>query len=121
MSQPSAAQLDALRTLRTAYPDAEIAIIGATALAFHIDMTWRTSVDLDLVIAVSASDLDPSRLPRWRRHPKLEHSWRTDQGVLVDLVAAPSDALDARELIWPVSGHRMNLTGIRQGLQSSQV
>jgi len=57
VSQLTAAQLDALRTLRAAYPDAEIAIIGATALAFHIDMTWRTSVDLDLVIAVSAADL----------------------------------------------------------------
>lgn len=121
MSRLSAAQLDALRTLREAFPDAEIAIIGAAALGFHIDMTWRTSVDLDLVIAVSASDLEPSRLPEWRRHPKLEHSWRTDQGALVDLVSAPSDALDAGELVWPVSGHRMNLTGIRQALQSSKV
>lgn len=121
MSQPTAAQLNALRSLRAAYPDAEIAIIGATALAFHLDMTWRTSVDLDLVIAVSAVDLDPSRLPGWRRHPKLEHSWKTDQGALIDLVPAPRDALDAGELVWPASGHRMNLTGIRQGLQSSKV
>jgi len=121
VSQLADAQLDALRSLRAGYPDAEIAIIGATALAFHIDMTWRTSVDLDLVIAVSAADLDPSRLPGWRRHPKLEHSWKTDQGVLVDLVSAPTEALDAGELVWPASGHRMNLTGIRQGLQSSKV
>jgi predicted nucleotidyltransferase len=121
VSQLTAARLDALRSLRAAYPDAEIAIIGATALAFHIDMTWRTSVDLDLVIAVAAADLDPSRLPGWRRHPKLEHSWKTDQGVLVDLVSAPTEALDAGELVWPASGHRMNLIGIRQGLQSSKV
>jgi predicted nucleotidyltransferase len=121
VSQLTAAQLDAVRTLRAAYPDVEIAIIGATALAFHIDMTWRTSIDLDLVIAVSVTDLDPSRLPRWRRHPKLEHSWKTDQQVLIDLVPAPSDALEAGELVWPASGHRMNLTGIRQALQSSKV
>ena len=121
MSQLTAAQLDALRTLRAAYPDAEIAIIGASALAFHIDMTWRTSVDLDLVIAVSVADLAPPKLPSWRRHPKLEHSWKTDEGVLVDLVPAPSDALDAGELVWPASGHRMNLTGVRQALQSSNV
>jgi hypothetical protein len=121
LSQLTAAQLDALRSLRAAYPDAEIAIIGATALAFHIDMAWRTSVDLDLVIAVSAADLGPSRLPGWRRHPKLEHSWKTSQGVLVDLVPAPSDALDAGEIVWPESGHHMNLTGIRQGLQSTKV
>jgi hypothetical protein len=55
VSQLTAAQLAALRALRPAYPDAEIAIIGAAALAFHIDMTWRTSVDLDLVIAVSVA------------------------------------------------------------------
>lgn len=120
MNQLTAAQLDALRTLQAAYPDAEIAIIGASALAFHLDMTWRKSVDLDLVIAVSVTDLDSSRLPGWRRHPKLEHSWKTDQGVFVDLVPAPSDALDAGELVWPASGHRMNLTGIRQALKSSK-
>ena len=120
MSQLIAAQLDALRSLRAAYPDAEIAIIGATALAFHIDMTWRTSVDLDLVIAVSAADLDPSRLPGWRRHPKLEHSWKTDQGVLVDLVSAPTEALDAGELVWPASGHRMNLTGSAKAYRAAK-
>ena len=120
MSQLNAAQLDALRTLQAAYPDAAIAIIGATALAFHIDMTWRMSVDLDLVIAASVADLDSSRMPGWRRHPKLEHSWQTDQGVPIDLVPAPSEALDARELVWPASGHRMNLTGVRHALQSSK-
>jgi len=36
VSQLADAQLDALRSLRAAYPDAEIAIIGATALVFHI-------------------------------------------------------------------------------------
>jgi hypothetical protein len=92
VSQLTAAQLDALRTLQAAYPDAAIAIIGATALAFHIDMTWRMSVDLDLVIAASVADLDASKLPDWLRHPKLEHSWKTDHGVLVDLVPAPADA-----------------------------
>jgi predicted nucleotidyltransferase len=121
LSRLTAAQLHALRALRSAYPDAEIAMIGAAALAFHIDMAWRTSIDLDLVIAVAVADLDPSRLPGWRRHPKLEHSWRTDQGVLVDLVPAPSDALDFGELVWPASGHRMNLTGVRQAFQSSKV
>jgi hypothetical protein len=45
VTQLADAQLDALRSLRAAYPDAEIAIIGATALAFHIDMTWRKSVE----------------------------------------------------------------------------
>jgi predicted nucleotidyltransferase len=117
----TAAQLHALRTLHAAYPDAEIALIGATALAFHIDMAWRTSIDLDLVIAVPLADLDPMKLPGWRRHPKLEHNWRTDQGVLVDLVPAPSDALDIGELVWPASGHRMNLTGVRQAFQSNKV
>ena len=88
MSRLTAAQLDALCTLQAAYPDAAIAIIGATALAFHIDMTWRMSVDLDLVIAASVADLDPSRPPEWRHHPKLEHSWKSEQGVFVDLVPA---------------------------------
>lgn len=36
MSPLTDAQLQALRTLRTAYPDAEIAIIGATALALRV-------------------------------------------------------------------------------------
>jgi hypothetical protein len=73
VTQLAAARLDALRSLRAAYPDAEIAIIGATALAFHIDMTWRTSVDLDLVTAVAAADLDPSRLPGWKDLKDIAH------------------------------------------------
>jgi predicted nucleotidyltransferase len=111
-------QLDALRTVRAAFPEAKIALIGATALGLHLDMTWRTSVDLDLAIAVAMSDIDATKLPGWQRDRRRQHRWQTPAGVLLDIVPAPSEALESRELVWPDTGLRMNLTGIGFALEA---
>ena len=58
MTPLNSSELSALRSLHAAYPDTPIAIIGAVALRFHMDMTWRSSADIDLVIAVSASQIE---------------------------------------------------------------
>jgi predicted nucleotidyltransferase len=115
----SVAELSALRSLRAAYPDAAIALIGAVALRFHMAMTWRSTADIDLVIAVSAEQIDTARLPGWKRHPKQLQRWQAQNGVLVDLVPAPVEALASRQLIWPDTGTSMNLAGIRGALTAS--
>jgi predicted nucleotidyltransferase len=112
-------ELAALRSLRAAYPDTTIAIVGAVALRLHMDMTWRTSADIDLVIAVSASQIEASRLVGWKRHPRQPQRWEAPNGVLIDLVPAPPEALATRQLIWPETGNTMNLAGIHSALIAS--
>lgn len=120
MTPLSRAQLEALRTLRTACPEVRIALIGATALAFHLSMTWRRTADIDLILAVSASELDllVSLLPGWQQDLKHPQRWNAPNNVRVDLVPAPPDALDRRRLVWPNTKEVMNLGGIRLALES---
>jgi hypothetical protein len=86
-----------------ACPEARIALIGATALAFHLPMTWRMTADIDLILAISDSELDTlvSVIPGWQRNPKYQQRWNAPNNVCVDLVPAPPDALDSRRLVWP--------------------
>jgi len=114
----SPAHIDALRTVRAAFPEAKIALIGATALGLHLEMTWRASLDLDLAIAVAISEIDASKIPGWQRHPHRRHRWQTPTGVLLDIIPAPPEALASRELVWPDTGLRMNLTGIGLALEA---
>jgi predicted nucleotidyltransferase len=125
VSTLSPEQVEALRTLRAAFPEARIAfpeariaLIGASALGLRMDLTWRNSADLALAIAVGVAELDATKLPGWQQHPRLEHRWKTITGVVLDLIPAPPQALASRELIWPKSGQRMNLAGIGLALDA---
>lgn len=110
--------LDTLRALRAAYPDARISLIGAAALAFHIAMTWRHTSDIDLVLTIRLDDLEAAekKLSGWRRlrPPK----WLAPNGVRVDIVPAPPDALAKRELVWS-DGSRMSLAGVAVALANT--
>jgi predicted nucleotidyltransferase len=115
------AQIEALRGVRAAFPDAQIAIIGAAALAIHIPMKWRITADLDVVLAVSFDDLEsiPLMLPGWTQHPKQEQRWRAPSGAVLDIVAVPPGALARRLVVWPRSGHQMSLAGVQQALDAT--
>jgi predicted nucleotidyltransferase len=110
------AQLSALRSLRSVYPEARIALVGAVALGCHIPMTWRTSADLDLVLAVAVADLGELTLHGWARDRRQQQRWKAPGGALLDLLPAPPEVLAARELIWPETGHRMNMAGFALAL-----
>jgi predicted nucleotidyltransferase len=91
-----------------------MSLIGASALAFHMEMTWRNTADIDVVLAVEVGDLDAAeaKLVGWtRQHPP---RWVAPNKVKVDLVLAPAEALARRELIW--DGWKMNLAGIGAAL-----
>jgi predicted nucleotidyltransferase len=115
------AQQDALRAVQEAYPDARMALIGAAALALHIPMAWRTTADIDLVVAISVVELtELSRRSGWKRDTSRQQRWVAPNGVLVDLVPASAEALEKRELVWP-NGHVMNLAGIPLALRATPV
>jgi predicted nucleotidyltransferase len=80
-----------------------------------MDFRWRQTGDLDLSLAVSLGDVASGMgsLTGWRRSQTAEHEWLSPAGARVDIVPASRDLLIAREVAWPLSGRRMNLTGMR--------
>ena len=113
----------ALLAMRAAFPSQPLALIGATALGCHIPMKWRRTEDLDLVVALSIEDASRAlaALPGWSQNDRKEHEWRSPRGVLVDLLPVSTQALAARVLLWPRTGHAMSLVGIRHALSSPAI
>ena len=105
-------QLAALRDVRAVWPDADLLLIGAQALAAHIDMSHRHTEDLDLAVAVSLAEF-PAELPHrpgWEQHPKRTHHFISPCGESVDIVPAGPDLRSSGTLEWP-DGHTMSLVG----------
>ncbi len=114
------AELEALSSIRSAFPKQRLALVGAAALGFHIPMRWRRTEDLDLVVAVSIDQASRlmAALSGWSQDPRKEHQWRSPQGVLVDILPVSRKALAERALLWPGSGFSMSLVGIRHAFSS---
>lgn len=67
-------QIAALREIEKVWPDVKAVIIGATALGFYYDMTWRKTADVDLAVALTLDELpDLVNCAGWQRHPAREH------------------------------------------------
>jgi predicted nucleotidyltransferase len=110
-------QIEALRSLSALWPRTGWCMIGASALACHLDLRWRQTSDIDLVLAV---DLDAfpaglDQLAGWSRDVTREHQWHGPGGVQVDLLPAGADLLRQGHITWK-SGHRMSLVGMRHAL-----
>jgi predicted nucleotidyltransferase len=108
-------QIEALKTLHKVWGKQKIVIIGATALGFFIDMRWRKTHDLDLSISVSLNKYqsDLAQIPGWSQDPKQEQQWSAPGGVRIDIIPATSILLKQGEFVWPKSGFRISLLGMR--------
>jgi predicted nucleotidyltransferase len=108
-------QIETLRQLSDLWPHTPFVLIGANALALQMDLQWRQTNDLDFVISVALEDYPAglATLPGWQRRREGEHAWLSPAGVKVDVVPAGPGLLDAGSLVWPESGYRMNLIGLR--------
>ncbi len=112
-------QKGALRELRTLWPDTPLSLIGAAALGIHFPSFHRHTYDLDVSVAATLDEI-PSLLgglEGWQPHPKREHEWLSREGVKVDLVPASPELLAAGYVIWPRSGARMSLLGLRHAFE----
>lgn len=111
-------QCQALRQVAELWNDTRYCLIGASALACQINLPRRTD-DLDISVSVSLDELAAGlpRLGGWRRNPKREHEWLSPAGIKVDVLPAGPSLLAAGEVIWPGTGARMNLTGLRLALE----
>ena len=117
MSAFTTGQRQALRQIAELW-DNRFCLIGASALACQIDLPRRTD-DLDISVSVSLDQLaaDLPRLEGWTVNPRHEHEWRSPVGIKVDILPAGPALLAAGVLIWPGTGARMNLTGLRLALE----
>ena len=105
-------QIAALQKIQEIWPQRNAVIIGATALGFYMDMPWRQTVDVDLVVAIDTGDLETlARQHGWQQRANRDHEFLAPGGSRLDLLPACPDLLAQGFITWP-SGHTMNLAGI---------
>ena len=115
-------QISALKTLRKVWTEEQMVLVGASALGCFMDMRWRKTYDLDLSISVSLETFmsDLQRLPGWNPESKPEYRWTAPGGVRIDIIPASPRLLAAREIVWPKSGNRMSLLGLRLAFENNE-
>jgi len=105
-------QLAALREIEQLWPEANAVVIGATALGFYFDMSWRHTADVDFAVALTVDALPAlASRPGWSRHPKREYEFTAPGGAKVDLIPAGLHLLQAGQLQWR-NGDVMSLVGM---------
>lgn len=111
-------QLDVLQQVVGAWPSQQLVLIGAGALGCSMDMWWRGTHDLDLVLVgrhgAAAAALRSLGL---RQDPRFEHRWTADTGVHLDVLPLSEKQLAAGSLTWPRSGQVMSLVGLDLALR----
>ena len=117
-----ATQVEALNTLQQVWSKERIVLIGASALGCFIDMRWRQTYDLDLSVSISVEEYasDLKKLRGWIPDPQFEPRWVAPGGVRIDIIPAGSGLLSAGELVWPRSGVRMSLIGLRLAFENNE-
>ncbi len=120
MGALSAAQIEVLRDLRLAWPDRRVMLVGAQALAQHIDMSYRDTKDIDFAVAVDMPEIpgDLERCFGWKRDAKQLQRFTARNGLLVDLVPTGRNLLDAGSIEWS-DGRIMNLSGFDLAFEQS--
>lgn len=114
-------QVAALKTMQRIWPKEQIVLIGASALGHLIDMRWRQTHDLDFSISISAEEYAHGlkRLPGWTRDQRFEQRWIAPGDVRIDIIPAGPKLLAVGEIVWPESGIRMSLVGLRLAFENS--
>jgi predicted nucleotidyltransferase len=103
-----------LRDLQAIWSPEKFIVIGAAAIACHLDFRWRTTVDLDLSVATSPEDFvkDLQGLG-WRREKGAQQRWIAADGSYVDVLPAPPSLVREGEFTWPDGSARLSLVGFR--------
>lgn len=108
------AQLDLLRSLREAWAEEPILVIGAAALDCHLGLSWRRTHDLDLSVAVEPADAATTLAGLgWRHDPGAPQRWTTPAGGFVDILPISSERIEEGSLQWPGDSTELTLIGFR--------
>jgi predicted nucleotidyltransferase len=105
--------VQALRALGEVWGPDRFIVIGAAAVGYHIGMTWRGTLDLDLSVAAGidtyAKDLEGLG---WRQDDKVPQRWYAPADLIIDVVPAEPSSVRAGSFAWP-DGSTMNLLGFQ--------
>ena len=114
MTHWTAAQVHTFEALLGLWGTERVVLVGAGALARHLDLAWRVTADLDLTVALELDDYLRSlqQLHGWNMDPRREHRVTSPWGVKVDLLPAGPGLLATGKLVWPAGGGEMRLTGL---------
>lgn len=114
-------QVSALRTVDRLWAGRQFVLIGASALACFMEVGWRATQDLDLLLVASLDNYPAGldQIPGWRRDALLEHRWLSPEGVRLDVIPAGDRLLAQGELVWSESAFRMSLVGVRLALEEN--
>ena len=107
------AHVPVLRALGEIWGPDRFIVIGAAAVGYHIGMSWRGTLDLDLSVAAGLDTygVDLEGLG-WRRDAKSPQRWYSPDELIIDVVPAEPDAVRTGSFVWP-DGSTMNLRGFR--------
>lgn len=110
----TANQIAAVRDVEATWPNATPTLIGAAALGFHLDMSWRTTSDIDLIVALDFDVFPNDLLARdgWTRHAKKSQTFFSPLNCQVDLVPVGPDAIREGVFAWPDDGFEMSVVGL---------
>lgn len=110
----TANQIAAVRDVEATWPNAMPTLIGAAALGFHLDLSWRTTSDIDLIVALDFDVFPDDLLQRdgWTRHREKSQTFFSPSNCQVDLVPVGHDSLRKGVLIWPDDGFEMSVIGL---------
>ena len=107
------AHVPILRALGEVWGPDRFIVIGAAAVGYHIGMTWRRTLDLDLSVAAGisgyAKDLEDLG---WRQDDKVPQRWYAPADLIIDVIPAEPSSVRAGSFAWP-DGSRMSLLGFR--------
>jgi len=102
-----------LRALEKVWGSDRFIVIGAAAVGYHIGMSWRGTLDLDLSVTAGidtyTADLEGLG---WRRDQNAPQRWYLPEDLIVDVVPAEPSSVRAGRFAWP-DGSTMNLLGFR--------
>jgi predicted nucleotidyltransferase len=105
----------AIRALQRVWPADRFIVIGAAAIARHLEFRWRGTMDLDLSVASDLEDYvrDLENLG-WRRRPGAPQRWIVPpDDFFVDVVPSGPSLVSQGGFTWPDGGAHMNLVGFR--------
>ena len=110
-------QQRALEEVALLLPGVEIVLIGALGLGHHIDMGYRSTDDVDLVVGVEFDEFPGPLALRLQQTPGCpEHRFYSTDGVQLDVLPAGPKLRKEGKLAWP-SGQVMNLLGFDLAFQ----
>lgn len=115
----SPTQQESLRELAVLWADRTFVLVGASAIACHLEMQWRATADIDVTVAADIAEhpLGLETRPGWSRTGRGEQAWRSPTGARIDVLPVGPNALASGVLRWS-SGHEMNVVGYRHVFSS---